>query len=346
MMLRANGTVLCAAALVAAAALAAGGDAKADPAGDFFAGKTVTLYVGAGAGGGYGLYAQLVAAHYGRHLPGKPTVVPSYMSGAGGLKAANFVYNAAPKEGTALGVLLSPVPVQQHVQASAARFDVNRFQWIGVLAPVVQALTVMKSAPASDIEGLKRTEIIAGSTGVGSDTFVVPQLANHVLGTRIRIVKGYKGTADIALAMQRGEAHAWAGPWTSKAASFPHLLDPKVAVQLFQFGLVRQQGYKDVPLLSELVSDPDAKKVVEFLAGPTALGRSLTAPPGVPGQRVAVLRKAFDDMVADPVFLADARKRKADIDPMPGAALQALIRRITDVPPQVIEAAKKILSDH
>ena len=321
-----------------------GGVARADAVADFYKGRTVTLYVASSAGGGYGLYGQLMAAHFGRFLPGNPTTIPSYMSGAGGLKAANYVYNAAPKDGSALGVLLSPVPVQQYVQDKAAKYDVNKFQWIGVVAPVVQAFTVMKTAPATTLEGLRKTEIVAGATGVGSDTYVVPTLANVMLGTKIKIVKGYKGTAAIAQAMEQGEAHAWAGPWTSKAASFPRLLDPKVAVQLFQFGLARQEGHKDVPLLTELVQDPQKKKVVAFLSGPTALGRSLVAPPGVPANRLAALRTAFDRMVKDPAFLADAKRRKADVTPMSGKDLQALIREITDVPPSVIAEAKAILT--
>ncbi|MPY69817.1 MAG: hypothetical protein GEU92_07005 [Alphaproteobacteria bacterium] len=333
------------ASFASAAVLAATGASAvhSEPVASFYRGKTVTLYVGAGAGGGYGLYARLMAEHLGEHLPGKPTVVASFMSGSGGLKAANYVYNAAQRSGVALGVLLSPVPVQQYVRPEAAKFDVNKFQWIGVVAPVVQSFTVMRSAPATTIEGMREKEIIAGATGVGSDTYVVPKLANYALGTKIKIVKGYKGTAAIALAMERGEVHAWAGPWTSKEARFPELLNPEKAVQLFQFGLIRQPGYEETPLLTDLIAVPEKKRVAEFLSGPTALGRSLVAPPEVPSERVDALRAAFDAMVEDDAFLADAKKRKADVSPTGGAETQKLVKRITDVSPNVVEEAKRIL---
>lgn len=310
---------------------------------DFYKGRTITIFVAAGAGGGYGHYAQLIAQHLGQFLPGQPSVILSYMPGAGGINAANHVYNIAPKDGTALGVLLSTVPVQGLMEP-AARFDVNRFQWIGVVVPVIQTLTVMRHAPALTLDSLKQTEIVAGSTGVASDTYVVPRLANYGLGTRIRIVTGYKGTAEIALAMTRGELHAWAGPWTSKGAQFPHLLDPAQATQLFQFGLAKFRGRENVPLLGDLVVDAAKKRVVEFLSGPTALGYSLTAPPDVPGERIAVLRKAFEDMLRDPGVRADAEKRKAVLEPSNGIELQATVARITAVPAAVVEEARRVLA--
>lgn len=309
---------------------------------DFFKGRTITVFVAAGAGGGYGHYAQLMAQHLGHFVPGQPSVILSYMPGAGGLNAANHVYNIAPKDGTALGVLLSTVPVQG-LMDPAARFDVNKFQWIGVVVPVIQAFTVMRHAPAQTLDTMRQTEIVAGSTGVASDTYVVPRLVNYGLATKIKIVTGYKGTADIALAMSRGELHAWAGPWTSKAAQFPQLLDPAQATQLLQFGLAKAPGRESVPLLTDLVTDPAKKNVVAFLSGPTALGYSLTAPPDVPADRVAILRKAFEDMVRDAGVKADAEKRKAVLQPTGGAELQKIVARITSVAPAVVEEAKRVL---
>jgi tripartite-type tricarboxylate transporter receptor subunit TctC len=310
---------------------------------DVYKGKTITIYVAAGTGGGYGHYAQLMAQHLGRHIPGEPNVIVSFMPGAGGLNGANYLYNLAVRDGTALGVLVSPAPVQALIEP-AARYDVDKLRWIGVVVPVIQAFTVMKHAPAQTIDAMRSTEIVAGSTGPASDTFTVPRLINYALGTRIKIVIGYKGTADIALAMRRGEAHAWAGPWTSKAAQFPDLLDPAVATQLLQFGLKKPAGREPVPLLTDLVADPLKKSVVEFLSGPTALGYSLTAPPDVPADRVAILRKAFDAMVKDAAFLDDAKRGRSVVEPTGGEELQAIVARITKVPANVVAEAKRVLT--
>ena len=310
---------------------------------DAFKGKTITMHVAAGAGGGYGHYGQLMAQHLGRHIPGEPNVIVSYMPGAGGLNGANHLYNLAARDGTALGVLVSPAPVHAMMEP-AARYDVNKFNWIGVVVPVIQALTVMRHAPAQTIEAMRETEIVAGSTGPASDTFTVPQLVNYALGTKIKIVIGYKGTADIALAMRRGEVHAWAGPWTSKSAQFPDLLDPAIATQLLQFGLKKPAGREAVPLLTELVTDPAKKSVVEFLSGPTALGYSLAAPPEVPADRIAILRNAFNAMVKDQVFLDDAKRGRSVVEATGGEELQAIVGRITSVPPNVVAEAKRVLT--
>ena len=331
-------------AFIALIALASGLStalARAQTEADTFRGRTITLYVASGAGGGYGLNALLIAAHLGHFLPGNPTVIPSYMPGSGGIKAANYLYNAAPKDGTALGVLVSTVQVEQLVRTEATMYDVRNFQWIGVVAPIRPVLWVSKKAPASTLDELRRTQITAGASGKGSPTYVVPTLAVHALGLKIKVITGYKGTADTQKAMEQGEVNSLVMPWGTAKAQFPRLFED--TVQLFQYGLSRDPEYPDVPLLHELVQDPKQKLLIRFLASETTLGRNLAAPPGLTAARVTMLRAAFDKMVADDAFLTDARKRHMEVGPIKGAEVQAVIEDISHTDRETIVAAKKLL---
>lgn len=316
--------------------------AGAQTGGDFFAGRTVSLIVAADAGGGYGLYARMLADHMGSHIPGKPAIVPQFMPGAGGAKAANHVYNVAPKDGTALGILLSPMPLAQFLRAGM-RYDATKFSYIGRIADIVQVMNVRKDAPATTLAALKETEIIVGSTGRSSDTFVMPTSMNRLVGTKFKIVTGYSGTAPINLAMERNEVHGWVGTLGVIVAQFPALLDGSVAIQPVQFGLERDPRLKHVPTLTDLVQGADDKRVAEFIVAPTTLGRYVVAPPGVPEERIETLRTAFDATMADQTFQATLKKRNSDFNPMKGKDLQALVEKIASSPKHVIDAARDLL---
>jgi tripartite-type tricarboxylate transporter receptor subunit TctC len=317
------------------------GSVRADPVEDFYRGKVITLYVASEAGGGYGIYGQLAARHLGRHIPGHPEIIPSFMPGGGGLAAANYLYNAARQDGTALGVLFAQLQLAQFIHPTKVKYDATRFHWLGIFADITQGFVVAKRAKATDLEQLKQVSIVAGSTGAGSDTFLLPTLANRTLGLKLKIVTGYNGTQSLALAMERGEIDGFASPWGSFRGSFPQSLQQ--GIPLFQYGLAPDAGFPQVPLLTDLVTDPEQRAMVRFLSGPSTIGRSLTAPPSVPADRVAALRQAFDALVTDRDFLAEADKQHIELRPMSGSKAQALIDDLSKVDPRALALAKQIV---
>jgi tripartite-type tricarboxylate transporter receptor subunit TctC len=315
-------------------------DAFADDVADFYGGKTITIYVASGPGGGYAIYGQIAARHLGRHIPGNPAVVPSYMPGGGGITAANYLFNAARQDGTALGVLFAQTQLAQFLHPKNVKYDAVKYNWIGIFADIIQAFHVSKKAKAPTLDAMKTTEIVAGSSGDGSGTYLFPKLMNDTLGTKIKIVSGYAGTNALNLAMERGEIDGFSTPWGSVEGSLSRLRE--TANQVVQYGVEKHPSYPGVPLLTDLASDPKQKATLRFVAGPSALGRSLTAPPGVPEARVAALRKAFIAMLADPEFVADAKKGRIDMNPTPGERAQALVRELADVDPAVLALAKEV----
>ena len=317
--------------------------ACADDVADFYRGKTVTIYVASSTGGGYAIYAQLSARHLAKHLPGNPNIVVSYMPGGGGMTAANYLFNAARQDGTALGVLFAQTQLAQSLHPKNVKYDAVKFNWIGIFADITQAFHVSRKANASTLDAMKQIEIVAGSSGTGSGTYLLPQLANATIGTKMKIIGGYAGTSALYLAMERGEIDSFSSPWGSVTGSFPQVL--KTANQVFQYGLEKNPDFPDVPLLTDLIADPTQRAMAQFLAGPSAIGRSLTAPPGVPADRVAALRKAYVAMVADPDFIADAKKGKVEMGPIAGDRAQAIVDRLGKVDAAAVEMARKFATN-
>ncbi len=312
--------------------------ASAQSVAEFYKGKNIEIYVGAGAGGGYGLYSRVLAEFMPRHIPGNPTMTPKFMSGSAGVKAANYVYNVAPKQGTALAFMLSSQPTSEATGRKSVKYKSVNFQWIGRMVDIITVVTVNRSAPATTIEGLKTKEVVAGVTGAGSSTHMPFAIMNWALGTRFKIVAGYKGSAGPALAFDRGEVAAVAAPLGTLRTRRPHMLKE---VSLVQVALAKDPLSPEIPLLMDLVKDPRQKEAVRFLSAQASFGRTLAAPPGVPADRVAALRKAFDDTMKDPKFVAATTKRKMALAPMSGLELEKLVREHLATPPDIISMAKK-----
>lgn len=314
------------------------GPVQADPVADFYRGKNIDLYVGAGSGGGYGLYARVLAEFMPEHIPGNPSMTPKFMPGTAGVKATNYVYNAAPKSGIALVAVLSSQPTTQAVGRTGVKYDSAKIQWIGRMVDIITVVTVKKDAPATTIEGLKKTEVVAGVTRPGSATHMPFAIMNWGLDTRFKIVSGYKGSAGPALAFDRGEVQAVAAPWGTLRTRRPHMLKE---IQLVQIALAKDRQRPDVPLLMDLIDDPEKKKAARFLSAQASFGRAVGAAPEVPADRIAALRKAFDDTMADPKFLAAAKKRKMALNPATGAELEALAKDLLSTPAPIVAMAKK-----
>lgn len=309
----------------------------------FYAGRQVMLIIPAGPGGGYALYGQILARFIGKHIPGEPTVVTQYMPGAGGNVAANYLYSAAPKDGSVIACLFSTLTVTQALEPSGARFDASKFSWLGSIAPMVNTLGVWHEAPATSIDQAKTSKDIMGATGKSSELYIYPKIMNELLGTKFKIVLGYDGSGAILLAMQRGEVNGMAMALEAWTATRPDWMKQKKIVHLAQTGPKRDLQLPNVPTLVELAKSPQDKQIMSFLAAPAGLGRIVAAPPGIPTDRLAILRKAFDETMNDDEFKKDLISRGLSVEPTSGPKIEAYVREIASTPAPLVQRAKTLL---
>jgi tripartite-type tricarboxylate transporter receptor subunit TctC len=315
--------------------------ASADAISDFYAGKSMTLIISTGAGGGVDANARIVARYYGNHIPGKPTIVPKNMTGAGHLQATNFMYNVAPKDGTHMAAILPSFVLYQVIDGRGAQYDAGKFLWIGASDVDNMNLYVWHTVPVKTVADAKTREVLMGGTGAGSYTTLWPTLMNNLLGTKFKMVMGYKATTEIHLAMQRGEVHGRAGNFFSSLRSQnPDFLKEKKINLLTQFGTERDPEFADVPLLTDLAENDEERRIFALFSGELGLGRPFITTPDVPADRLAALRKAFDETMADPAFRAEAAKADLGVHPLTADKLKAISEGILATPPELIEKAK------
>ena len=316
--------------------------ARADDVADFYHGRQVSFVVSFGPGGSYGLYARLVANHIGAHLPGSPSIVMQFMPGAGGVKATNYLYNAAPKDGTVLGTVFKDLALEQALRPKDAKYDARKFGWIGSVNEYVSVITVWRDSGIRTIADARKRDVAMATSGRAHQGSQLAVLLNDFAGTRFKLVTGYRGAADMNLAMERGEVQARInsslGLRTQQAA---WVRDGKV-ISIAQAGAHRQPDMPNVPLFSELVKDPVGRQVLSIVESGSIVGWPELMPPGVPADRLAAWRKAFDATMKDPAFVADVKKAKLEVNPKSGQELAALIDQILAVDPKVIARARKI----
>jgi tripartite-type tricarboxylate transporter receptor subunit TctC len=299
------------------------------------------VLIGVGVGGEYDLQARLVARHLGKHIPGNPTVVPQNMTGAGGIKMANYLFAQAPRDGTSIGMLGNNFAATQAVGGQGVQFDVVKFRWLGTIAPVVETLAVWHTAGVKTIDDARKKEIVAGASGKGAITFIYPSMMNEFLGTRFKIVTGYAGGNEINLAMERGEVEARNNTWSSwKATKAAWLKDKKITV-------IAQAGPRaadlDVPSVEELARTPDDRKLIELVVSGTRLGRPMATTPDVPEERLAALRAAYRATMADPAFRAEAESLNFEVAPVYGEDLQRIVGEVMSTPKALAARAKHLL---
>ena len=324
-------------ALAAALLVLSAGSSAAQQ--ELFAGKTITIHVGYTAGGSYDLYGRLAARHLGAHLPGHPAVVVQNMPGAGSLKAANYLYEVAPRDGTALGVVVESTALEQALANPAAQYDAAKFTYVGRLATSNNVFMMWHSAKVQSLEDAKRAAALLAGTGPGSIAETIPRLTNALIGTRFKLISGYPASTEAMLAMERGEVDGSSSSWAAvKVGKQDWLKDRKIRI-ILQTTPERSPELPDAPSLGEIGSSAQDRQVFALYASGSAIGRSLIAPPGLAAERLAALRAGFDAMVKDADFIADVGKLDVELDPLPGAAVAQLIERTLSVPAAVRERA-------
>ncbi len=328
--------------LAAAAMLAAGASAQAQSVADFYKGKNVTIYIGFSAGGSYDLFGRLLARHIGRHIPGNPTVIASSMPGAGGLTAANYMFRAAPKDGTALSITTQNIAIEEALKNKAVQYKAKEFNWIGRATSNIEIHVISTKSPGHTIEGAKKHETPVASTGPGSPSDSYPRLMNATVGTKFKVIRGFTGSTSGLLALERGEVDGALTSWnTMKGTRMSWLTEKKAAIPV-QYVMKRSPDLKDIPTLIELAKNDADKKLLTFAISSAEIGRAFLAPPGVPADRVKALRDAFNAAMKDPALLAEVNKAKLDFEPATGEELAQIVADTLAVDQATIERMRKI----
>jgi tripartite-type tricarboxylate transporter receptor subunit TctC len=310
---------------------------------DFYKGKQIAIVVGFTPGGSSSLYAQALARHMGRYLPSSPNLIVQHVPGAGGLVAANNVYNTAPRDGTTFAITGRTVAIEPLLGNKNAKFDARQFNWIGTANVEYTTCSLWHTAKVKTLQDALTTEAIVGGSGADATEVVFPKAANKLVGTKFKVVLGYPGSTEILLAMERGEVEGFCGiGWTFlKLRKGDWLKDKKINI-LYQMSLEKHPELPDVPAIIDYAKTSDDRKVFEFLFAPQEMGRPFFAPPGVPTERVRALREAFAQTLKDPQFLADAEKMGVEVQHVGGEQIHMLVERIYASPPEVITRARAV----
>jgi len=309
----------------------------------FYKGRTITLVLGVGTGGNLDHYVRTLAPHMVRYIPGGPNMIVQYMPGGGGRKAAAYMHSVAPQDGSVICMTTPSMPAAPKLQPKTAKFDAAKWHWIGNLASLNSVVAVVADAPATTLAAAKKTAVVLGATGKTSGTNVEPSLANRYVGTKFRMVLGYKGLSHLFKALESKEIQGYSINYISWKVNHADWIKSGRVRFLLQHGLERDPDLPNVPLIADAATDPKAKRVIRFDAASRTVARPIFAPPGVPADRVAALRAAFDAAMKDPAFRADAAKRRLKLNPMSGARVEQLVAEMINAPPDIIAEMRKVI---
>jgi tripartite-type tricarboxylate transporter receptor subunit TctC len=307
---------------------------------EFYKGKTITLITSTGVGGTYDVIARLVARIMPRYLPGHPGIIVQNMPGGGNLLATNFIYGIAPKDGTAIATIHSAMPLHQVLDSQGVRYDADRFNWLGSTGPQNEVILVWRSAGIRTIADAMEREVVVGGTGTGSGMVIIPTMMNNLLGTKFKIVSGYRTSEEVNFGMERGEVQARAFSFGSITSQHPDWLTEHKVTFIAQEGAKREKLLPDVPLLTELAKSDEQRRIFQLVSSAPALGQPYVAPPDLPADRLAVLRSAFAATLKDAAFLAETAKMRFAIDAMDAGEVAQIARETTHAPPDIIAKAK------
>jgi tripartite-type tricarboxylate transporter receptor subunit TctC len=309
--------------------------------GDFYAGRQISLLIGGAVGGGYDAQARLMGRHLGRFIPGHPNIVPQNMPGGAGLAATNHIYNVAAKDGTVIALVQRSMLLVKSWNPTAVRFELGKLNWLGSMSSEVAVTLAWHTAPHKSARDLFEKELMVGGVA-GGDPDTTARLLNATIGTKFKVINGYNGTTEIALAMERGELQGIADwSWSSLKKARPDWLRDKKVTLLMQTAMQKDPELSDLPLALDFVKDDAARTVMELYLTQKTVARPVIAPPGVPASRMAMLRASFAAMAKDPEFMADAQRSGIDVAPIPGQAVDRAIALVTSASPETIERLGK-----
>lgn len=313
----------------------------------FFRGRTINIYVGSSAGGGYDTYGRLLARHFGKHVPGQPTIVVQNMPGAGSNKAASYIYGVAPKDGTAIGAIFPGAIMQPLLGDTAVQHEPNKFIYLGSANSDVYHCFWRTDAPAKNFREALDKVVILGASNEGGTTRDLPAMMNNLAGAKFRIVTGYAGSKEIGLAVERNEVHGACGiGWTGFTRLYPHWFEKKLVTMTLQLSV---KGHAElnkmgVPLAAEFAHSKEDRQAMDLVLSQGVFGRPFVLPPGVPQDRAEALRKAFMAAMADPALLTDAKKANLDLEALAGSDLQTLVASLYALPKGIVERAKQSMT--
>lgn len=335
--------MIAGAALAAATAGPVAAQSMTGEVAEFYKGRQVDMLIGSGAGGGYDTYSRVLAQHMGRHIPGSPNIVPKNMPGGASIKAANYMYNVAPKDGSVFAAVFNTLPFAPVVGKKGPKFDIHKFAWIGSIGKHQNICATWHASKTKTLADAKMRETIVSATGATGNAAVFPAIFNKALGTKFKIVLGYKASGA-RMAVTRGEADGICGmSYQTLLSSNPTWFTEKKINIIAQIGLKPHPDMRGVPMALDLIKDKADRDLMTFLMLPQEMGRPYTAAPGLPKARIAALRSAFAATMKDPKFLDDARRTRLVVEPIGPSEMTALVRQLADMPKPTIDAARKIL---
>ena len=320
--------------------------AYADAVSDFYRGKTVRVVIGYGVGGGYDINARLAAQYMSKYLPGNPTFVPQNMPGASGLTEAGYLYLSAPKDGTVIGTIPVNLARDQALKGENAKYDAKNYFWIGRMVSGAGTHFAWHKSGIKSFADLKTREVVAAGTGPQANSVVYPLITNQILGTRIKVITGFKGTADAILAMERGEVDLVLEPWQTIKSGHPDLIRDKQLELLVQYTTKRHPDLPDVPTILELCENDEQRSIFNLLLSSSEIGRSLVMPPDVPRERAQAMRAAFRGMMEDENMLKKAEVQHLELDMLPGEELEQYVLSSFKTPPALVAKLRTMLGEN
>ncbi len=313
-------------------------------AADFYRGRTVNLIVGYSSGGGYDAWARILARHMGKHIPGNPAIVVQNMPGAGSLKSANYLYNVAPKDGATFGIFSRGMAMEPLIGGAGTQYDSTKFAWLGSGTSEVSVFVTWHTSGIKTWTDMQAKPFTVGGEGSGSDPDIYALLLKNAFGAKLRLISGYPGSAEIALALERGEVDSRASwSWSSIKAQRPDWIRDKKVHFPVQLNLAKGSELQDVPTIVEFAKSDAQRQMLRLVVSRQTMGRPFTAPPGIPEDRKAALRKAFDDTMKDADFLAEMKARGQEVNPVSGRDLDALIAELYATPRDVVAETRKAI---
>jgi tripartite-type tricarboxylate transporter receptor subunit TctC len=306
----------------------------------FYAGKTIDFIIGYPPGGSNDTLGRLVARHLGKHIPGKPAVVPKNQPGAGSFLAVNTIFNVSPKDGAVIGIGAPTTALDEKLGTQGVRFKTAELNWVGRLDSLVNMVFMWKTSPVKTFADAQKIQSTLSATGIGSTVSIYPTVMNNLFGTKFKLIMGYKGSSEAMLAVERGEAEGHSTSWTALKVAHPDWLRDGNVTILVQFALKRHADLPNIPTAVDLARNDEERAIVRAIMNATEVGTAFFTTPGVPADRLSTLRRAFDATVRDPELLADAEKIHVGVSPMTGEELQTLVAEVSNLPPGLLEKVR------